>query len=150
MAEWSDFRGASIFVDAGVAQYVVSIAKWEIFSQAIPSRRPPTRVSVAAMNTIPVTPQIREIDYLKTWALFTVCAMVGGGVAGAVFGGVLGGFLGVAKVPIETIKTVAGIAGFIISLPISYLFFRLFVSRFIVQKLALRNVSEGVPPIPLT
>ena len=91
-----------------------------------------------------MTPQIKEMDYIKTWALFALCATIGGAIAGAVIGGLLGAVLGAAGVPIQTIRLVCGGAGFLAGLPISYLFFRIFVSRFIVQKLAALLPSEGV------
>ena len=90
------------------------------------------------------TPQLKETDYLKAWALFTLCATVGGFLAGAVVGGILGGVLGAAGVSIQAIKILCGAAGFIAALPISYLLFRLFVSRFIVRKLTTPPVSDGI------
>ena len=83
--------------------------------------------------------EIKEIDYVKTWALFTICAMVGGFVAGAVVGGVCGGVLGGLGVSMRAIKGICGVLGFLVGLPISYLFFRIFVSRFIVQKLTVET-----------
>ena len=90
-----------------------------------------------------MTPQLKETDYIKTWGLFVICATVGGFIAGAVVGGIAGAVLGAARVPIQTIRVVCGGLGFIAGLPISYLFFRLFVSRFIVRKLTAQAPSEG-------
>jgi len=73
------------------------------------------------------TPQLKETDYLKAWALFAVCTTIGGGIAGAIAGGILGGILGAAGTPVAAIQLVGSIAGFIAALPVSYLFFRLFV-----------------------
>lgn len=92
------------------------------------------------MNTETST-EISEMDYLKTWFLFFICATLGGAIVGGGVGGILGGFLGVAHVPIQTIRWICGGAGFIVGLPISYAFFRLFVSRFIVRKLIVQNGS---------
>ena len=89
-----------------------------------------------------MTPEIKHTDYLKAWALFALCATVGGFLAGALVGGILGAGLGAAGVPIRTIKLVCGGAGFIAGLPISYLFFYLFVSRFIVQKPTVQIISD--------
>src|SRR5262245_40536585 len=91
-----------------------------------------------------MTPQLKETDYVKTWALFTLCATAGGFIAGAVAGGILGAALGAAGVPIHIIKVLCSGAGFLIALPISYLFFRLFVSRFIVEKLTAQTASTAV------
>ena len=87
--------------------------------------------------------QLNEIDYLKTWGLFALCATLGGFIAGALVGAVLGGALGAAGASVNTIKVVCGTAGFIVGLPISYLFFRLFVSRFIVHKLSAQIPSDA-------
>ncbi|MEO8352606.1 MAG: hypothetical protein ABI680_12790 [Chthoniobacteraceae bacterium] len=91
------------------------------------------------------TPQIKETDFLKAWALFFVCATIGGGLAGALAGGFLGGVLGVAGMPSGSIKLAGSIAGFLVSLPVSYFFFRYFVSRFLIQKLTTRQpANEGL------
>ena len=80
-------------------------------------------------------PELKEADYIKAWFLFWLCATVAGFIGGAIIGGILGAAMGVAGVPIRTIQIICGIAGFLISVPLSYLFFRIFVSRCIVQKL---------------
>jgi len=85
--------------------------------------------------------QLKETDYLKTWALFAVCATVGGFVAGAVLGGIGGGLLGAVGVPIKAIKIICGCLGFIAGLPVSYFCFRFFVARFIVQRLTEPNLA---------
>src|SRR5436190_4533898 len=90
------------------------------------------------------TSPLKETDYIKAWALFTLCATVGGFIVGAVVGGIIGGALGAAGVPIQTITFVCAGAGFIAGLPVSYLFFRLFVSRLIVQKIRAQSISDGV------
>ena len=89
-----------------------------------------------------MTPQLKETDYLKTWAIFAVCATIGGFIAGAIVGAIVGATMGVTGVSAQTNRFVCGIMGFIAGLPISYLFFRLFVSRFIVQKLTMRTVPD--------
>jgi len=91
--------------------------------------------------------EIKEIDYLKTWGLFAICATVGGFIVGAVIGGVCGGVLGGFGASMRTIKIVCAGLGFIAGLPVSYFFFRLFVSRLIVQKLT-GPTSGNVTPMP--
>jgi hypothetical protein len=77
---------------------------------------------------------ISELDYVKTWALYALCAAVGGFIAGAVAGGVLGAILGASGWSANSIALAAGLTGFILSLPISYFFFRFFVARLLASK----------------
>jgi len=93
------------------------------------------------------TSQLRETDYLVAWLLYFVCTTVGGGLAGGVAGAILGGVLGASGATMETIKMVAGIAGFIVALPVSYFLFRFFVARFLVQKLMARQNVIQPPPL---
>ena len=80
--------------------------------------------------------------FLKAWALFYICATIGGGLAGAVAGGLLGGILGAVGTSQTTIRFAAAVAGFIAALPISYLVFRFFVSRFLVQRLTASQITN--------
>jgi ABC-type uncharacterized transport system permease subunit len=80
-------------------------------------------------------PELKETDYVKAWILSWLCSTVAAFIVGAIVGAVLGAAMGMAGVPIRTIQIICGIAGFLVSIPLSYLFFRIFVSRFIVQKL---------------
>jgi len=91
--------------------------------------------------------QIEEIDYLKTWGLFAICATVGGVIVGAIMGGVCGGVLRGFGVQMRIVSVVWAGVGFIAALPISYFFFRLFVSRLIAQKLTGPS-SGNVTPMP--
>ncbi len=61
----------------------------------------------------------------------SVCSIVGGTLAAALVGG-LNGLLGVS---FDFIDYIVSVIGFIIALAAWYFFFRLFVSRLIVQKL---------------
>jgi uncharacterized membrane protein YccC len=78
-----------------------------------------------------MTPK-HNINYFKIWALVTVCSIVGGTLAAAILGGIFG-LLGPS---LDTIDHVMPVIGFIIAMAASYFFFRLFVSRLIVRKLA--------------
>jgi len=79
---------------------------------------------------------LKESDYLLGWFLFFICTTLCGFIAGAVAGGLIGIVLAVSGVQNVTAFQVAGgIAGFLVSLPISYGFFRLFVGKFIVNKI---------------
>ena len=89
---------------------------------------------------------LRETDYIKAWALFVLCASVGGFIAGAVVGGILGAFLGAAGFSISIIKLLCGGAGFLAGLPISYLFFRMFVAHFLVQKIIASTAMSPAAP----
>jgi len=90
-----------------------------------------------------MTSQLKEIDYLKTWAVFFLCATIGGFVVGAVVGGVLGGALGAVGASAQTIRFLSGGAGFVASLPISYLCFRFAVTRFLVPKVTGQTSQTG-------
>jgi len=92
------------------------------------------------------TPQLKEIDYLKAWALFWVLATFGGLVLGAVAGGILGAILGAAGLQIQTIKIICGVFGFLLGIPLSYVLFRWSIAKFIVPKITAQN--DSIPPIP--
>jgi len=76
---------------------------------------------------------VKELDYLKPWAIFFVLSFVVGTVAGAIVGGVAGGLLGALGAH-RLIPVVAGGLGFLVGLPISYFSFRLVVGKFFVLK----------------
>src|SRR2546421_10582670 len=96
------------------------------------------------------TPKLKESEYLVAWAIFFVCALVGGGVVGFILGAIAGVILAAVGVSIETIPIITGILGFLISLPISYLCFRFVVGKFVVEKLETRLLlpSEFDQPTP--
>lgn len=89
---------------------------------------------------------VKETEYLLAWFVFWLCSAIGGFILGAVIGGILGGIMGAAGVNIQTIKIVAGTLGFIISIPISYVFFRIFVSVMIVKKIEDRLSVQPASP----
>src|SRR4051794_33087465 len=89
--------------------------------------------------------ELKEMDYLKPWALSTVCATAGGFVVGAIVGMIFGAILGGLGVPLRSIKVICGFLGFLSGLPVSYIFFRIFVSRLIVHKIAEQPSQTTVP-----
>jgi len=91
---------------------------------------------------------LKETDYLKAWFILWLLATVGGFFAGAVVGGLVGAILGAVGVPVQTIKIICSVVGFLISVPLSYVVFRFVVARFIVPKIAARDGS--FPPLPVT
>ena len=93
------------------------------------------------------TPELKEADYLKAWAAFFFSSTIVGALAGAVAGGVLGGFLGVAGIAPSSIKLAGAGVGFLVGLPISYFFFRFFVSHFLIRKLSTPNLSDHSPKV---
>ena len=81
------------------------------------------------------TTNLKEVDYIKSWAIFFVLAFVGGTIAGALIGGVAGGILGGAGASKKTISVLAGTLGFLVSLPVSYFCFRFAVTKFLLPKI---------------
>jgi hypothetical protein len=84
---------------------------------------------------------LKEKDYIKVWAIFFVIAFIGGTVAGAVVGGVAGGILGALGAKGRLISLVAGLLGFVVSLPISYFSFRFAITKFLLPKLTVTQAS---------
>jgi len=78
--------------------------------------------------------KVRELDYFVGWLVFWVSASVCGAVVGGIAGGVVGGILGAAGVSVQMIQIVGFFVGILVSLPFSYLLFRLIVSKLIVRK----------------
>jgi multisubunit Na+/H+ antiporter MnhE subunit len=91
--------------------------------------------------------KLRESEYLIAWAIFFLCATVGGGVVGFIVGALVGGILGAAGVSLKTIPIITGLIGFVLSIPISYFCFRFAVAKFVVEKIAGR--SEPPPAVVL-
>ena len=94
---------------------------------------------------------LREIDYLKTWAAYVVCETIGGFIAGAIAGGILGFILALAGVHSSSLKLWGGIAGFIAGLPVSYGFFRFFVSQMLISHIqgAEQEPNQAPEPTPM-
>jgi len=68
---------------------------------------------------------------LKAWGVFFVLATVSGLIAGAVAGGAAGIIVVMVTGSKDSIPLYAGIAGFVASLPFSYLCFRFAVQKFL-------------------
>ena len=81
-----------------------------------------------------ITP-LKEKDYLKAWALYVLYATTCGFLAGAITGSIAGAILRVLGKSVTTIQVVSSIVGFLSGLPLSYMFFRIFVIRYLVEKL---------------
>jgi hypothetical protein len=94
-----------------------------------------------------MTSKLKEIDYIKAWAVFWVLSTVGGLVVGFVAGGMLGFVLGGLGVHMRTIKILCGGLAFVLGLPVSYFLFQFSIRMFLVPKL---SPPEGVaPPTPV-
>lgn len=97
--------------------------------------------SSPAFGNMPPPPPIglRTRDYLKAFVVMWLCNLVGGAVVGAIAGLILGFILGAAGRPVHDIAAMAGIAGFIVAIPIQFLFFWMAVSGMIVPKVSQDN-----------
>ncbi len=91
------------------------------------------------------TTRLKEIDYLKAWAVFWILSTVGGFIVGMVGGAMLGFILGGLGVRMHTIKILCGGLGFLLGIPVSYLLFQFSIRRFLVPKL---SGSDSGSPIP--
>jgi ABC-type uncharacterized transport system permease subunit len=80
--------------------------------------------------------KLKEIDFLKAWAVFWVLSTVGGTVVGFVAGAMLGFVLGGLGVHMRTIQIVCGGLGFLLGIPISYFLFQFSIRMFLVPKLS--------------
>ena len=90
-----------------------------------------------------MNPSIRESDYIKTWAAFAVCATIGGFIAGFFAGLVVGVILKAVGSSPEAMRLWGSVAGFFAGLPVSYAFFRFFVSRMLIARF---DKQEPPPP----
>lgn len=96
------------------------------------------------MNNAPV---LRERDYFFTWLPFAISNAVCCGVAGAVAGAIAGIVLTLSGISPQSnhklFVAITGGAGFVASLPISYLLFRLFVSHLWQTRHTAQNPSAS-------
>jgi hypothetical protein len=80
-------------------------------------------------------------DYLKAWASSCASALLAAVVGGGIMGLILGSLLQALGLPISQMRTFAVAFGFILGVGLSYLFFRVFVLRFIVRKVRSPNMT---------
>ena len=78
---------------------------------------------------------MENVKFLKAWILYLVFTVVGGIVAGFVVGFILGFVMSMMGFDHRTIGLMGGIAGWLVSLPISYYFFRYTIDRYIFTQL---------------
>jgi uncharacterized protein YacL len=81
---------------------------------------------------------VKESEYFLSWLVFWLCSTIVGGIVGAIVGVIAGAILGIMKVDIKTISLICSILGGVFAIPVSYLFFRLFVAKMIVRKISNR------------
>lgn len=77
-----------------------------------------------------------QIPYFKTWLIYTLSSMVLGALCGMASGMVCGFVMGAAGMPVETIKIVCGIVGFVLGIIVSFIMFRWAVDKFIVLEVS--------------
>jgi len=87
---------------------------------------------------------LKQVDYLKPWIIFFALSFVATTIAGAIVGGIAGALLAVVGGG-RLISIVAGLLGFLVSLPISYFCFRFAVSKFLVPKISSTTESTVEP-----
>ena len=81
-----------------------------------------------------MTTHLTETDFLKAWAIFIVCTISGWFGVAIIAGAVLGGMLGLAGASGRAIEIAGSFAGYATGLPVSYVCFRFFVRRLLIQK----------------
>ena len=89
---------------------------------------------------------LQEADYLVAWVLFFLCATVGSAIVGFIGGGIIGAVLGVGGAKPQAIRAAGAVVGFVLSLPVSYIVFRLIVAKFIVAKVEAQLSTPA--PVP--
>src|SRR5215467_8980906 len=92
------------------------------------------------------TSKLKEIDYLRAWAVFWVLSTVGGFLVGLVAGGMLGFVLGGLGVHMRTIKILCGVLGFLLGIPLSYFLFQFSIRKFLVPKLSAPDGEASPTP----
>ena len=88
---------------------------------------------------------VKESEYFVAWLFFWLSCVVGGFILGAVAGAIVGAILSVAGVDLQAIALICGGVGFVVSIPLSYVLFRVFVAAMIVKKVMERAATLTIP-----
>jgi hypothetical protein len=86
---------------------------------------------------------LQEADYLVAWVVFFLCATVATAIVGFIAGAIISGAMHVIGANPSVLRSVAV---FLLSLPVSYILFRLIVGKFIVDKL--QTMLNNAPAVP--
>ena len=92
------------------------------------------------------TKKIAETDLIIAWIPFFICTFVLSLIFAMCAGGAIGFVLGMLRAPSTLIQMAGAAAGWLVQIPISYLFFRIFVKHFIVKKLEVEEPPEEKIP----
>jgi hypothetical protein len=71
--------------------------------------------------------------YFKSWLIFFLVSAVGGGIGGAAAGSITGVIAQALGYNMTALQIASGIAGFVVSMPISYFTFKWSVSKYLVK-----------------
>jgi ABC-type uncharacterized transport system permease subunit len=74
------------------------------------------------------------MNFFKSWLIHTFVSLILCALAGGVAGFIIGFVMGGAGAPLDQIRVVCGIAGFLAGLPISFLVFRWAVGLYFAPK----------------
>jgi hypothetical protein len=85
-----------------------------------------------------------QIPYFKAWIIFYLATLLLSFLCGMAIGAALGAGLAIVGAPVQTIQIVGGIAGFVLSLVISFVMFRWVVDKYIVPSVASTAASPVV------
>jgi hypothetical protein len=89
----------------------------------------------AERGIIMTTTNLKDVDYIKPWAIFFALTFVGGVIIGLVVGGGVGGILRAIGASPRIIAVFTGGLSFLVSMPISYFCFRFAVKKFLLPKI---------------
>ncbi len=85
---------------------------------------------------------LKQSDYLKTWAIFWIASTVCGAIVSIIAGAVLGFVLGGLGASMQTIKVLCGGLGFLLAIPVSYFFFQLSIQKFLLPKISTPQAQD--------
>ncbi|MBE0417699.1 MAG: hypothetical protein IBX63_08030 [Coriobacteriia bacterium] len=83
----------------------------------------------------------RESEYFVAWLLFYLATTIIGGILAWLIAFVAGAALGVSGVQPATIQVVGTALGVVVSIPVSYVCFRLIVGFAVVKKVSSRHAG---------